>query len=158
MARFVAVLLLLVLPAVALAARPARQPMLLQGKVYCDNCRAGFETPLSTYIPGAKVRVECKDTKTMQLLYSQETTTDSTGSYKMVVSEDHQDQTCDALLVSSPDRACSTPAAGRDRARVILTRNNGMASDNRYANAMGFMKTEAVDGCAKVLQMYQDFE
>lgn len=43
-----------VLPALAVASRSmgARPLFVVQGKVYCDTCQAGFETPASTYVPG----------------------------------------------------------------------------------------------------------
>ncbi|KAG6481580.1 hypothetical protein ZIOFF_058184 [Zingiber officinale] len=44
-----------VLPAIALAARDiaaAKKPFVVQGRVFCDTCQAGFETPVSTYIQG----------------------------------------------------------------------------------------------------------
>lgn len=107
---------------------------------------------------GAKVKVECKDRTSMKLLYSQEATTDSTGTYKLFVSEDHQDQLCDAMLLSSPQSNCQKLAAGRDRARVILTRYNGIVSDTRYANNMGFEMDQPLAGCTQVLQQYQDFD
>lgn len=52
MVRLFLVLGLCVLPALVSAARPARNPLMVQGRVYCDNCRAGFETSKTTYIPG----------------------------------------------------------------------------------------------------------
>ncbi|KAG2700969.1 hypothetical protein I3760_06G021000, partial [Carya illinoinensis] len=139
-----------ILPALMVSAgRPTRNPFIVKGKVYCDTCRAGFETSATTYIPGAKVRVECKDRKSMQLVYSKEGTTDSTGTYSILVTEDHEDQLCDAMLVSSPQHGCATASPGRDRARVILTGYNGMASNNRFVNAMGFTKERALSGCAE---------
>ncbi|KAG2709271.1 hypothetical protein I3760_05G230600 [Carya illinoinensis] len=146
-----------ILPALIVSAgRPARNPFIVRGKVYCDTCRAGFETSATTYIPGAKVRIECKDRNTMQLLYSKEGTTDSTGTYSILVAEDHEDQLCDAMLVSSSQHDCATASPGRERARVILTGYNGIASNNRFVNAMGFMKEEALSGCAEVLKQYQE--
>ena len=94
----------------------------------------------------------------MELLYSQEATTDSTGSYSLLVNEDHEDQVCDASLISSPEKECSAVSEGRDRARVILTRFNGIASNDRYVNAMGFARDEALSGCNQVLSQYQDIE
>ena len=41
------------LPAMVAAIRPERNPFRVQGRVYCDPCRAGFETSKTTYIPGA---------------------------------------------------------------------------------------------------------
>ncbi|OAY23327.1 protein DOWNSTREAM OF FLC [Manihot esculenta] len=158
MARTLLLLALVVLPALVSAARPARNPFELEGRVYCDTCRAGYETAKTTYIAGAKVRVECKDRKTMDLVYSKEGTTDSTGTYKIYIDEDHQDQLCDAMLIRSPIKDCNSPSSGRDRARVILTGYNGIASNKRFANAMGFMKDEAISGCTELLRQYQEYE
>lgn len=52
MARVLILLALCVLPALVTAARPARNPYLVHGRVYCDPCRAGFETSASSYIEG----------------------------------------------------------------------------------------------------------
>ncbi|KAJ7959046.1 Pollen-specific protein [Quillaja saponaria] len=156
--RLTLLFLLCALPALVTAIRHERNPFLVEGRVFCDTCRAGFETSASTYIPGAKVIVECKDRTTMELRYTKEGTTDSTGTYKITVNEDHEDQICDCKLLSSPDTNCKTAAPGRDQARVILTRYNGIASNNRYANAMGFMKEEALSGCTEILKQYQEFD
>lgn len=94
----------------------------------------------------------------MELLYSQEATTDSSGSYTLLVNEDHDDQVCDAVLVSSPQKGCSSISEGRDRARVILTRYNGIASNDRFVNAMGFARDEVMSGCNQVLRQYLDIE
>ncbi|KAJ0087102.1 pollen-specific protein C13-like [Pistacia vera] len=156
MARALLFIALCVLPALVSAGRPNKDPFEVQGRVYCDACRAGFETSAISYIAGAKVRVECSDRKSMQLVYSKEATTDSTGTYKIPVNEDHEDQCCDAILVSSPQTDCKVVSPGRDRARVILTDSNGIASRLRYANSLGFMKDKALSGCAQILKQYQE--
>ncbi|KAF3447303.1 hypothetical protein FNV43_RR12486 [Rhamnella rubrinervis] len=158
MAKLAIFLALCLLPALALANRPLRRPLVLHGQVYCDTCLAGFETSASNYIAGAKVKVECRDRNTMELLYSKEGKTDSTGTYKISINEDHENQLCDALLVSSPQGDCSTVSPGRERTRVILTNYNGIASENRFANAMGFTMKEPAAGCADVLKQYQEFD
>ncbi|KAL3592345.1 hypothetical protein D5086_010985 [Populus alba] len=158
MARVLLLLALCVLPALVRAARPARNPFVVQGSVYCDTCLAGFETSKTTHIAGAKVRLECKDRKTQDLVYSKEGTTDSTGKYTITVDEDHEDQICDCMLVSSPRKDCRSPSAGRDRARVILTNDNGLVSTTRYANAMGFMAAQPMSGCTELLRLYQEYE
>lgn len=76
----------------------------------------------------------------------------------MTIKEDHLDQLCDVVLVSSPLHGCATADPGRDRSRVILTRYNGIAEDTRFANALGFMKEEAMSGCSMILQQYQELE
>ncbi|KAK4802020.1 hypothetical protein SAY86_000223 [Trapa natans] len=52
MAKLALLCALFVLPTIAVAARPTRHPLLVTGKVYCDPCRAGFETSASTFIAG----------------------------------------------------------------------------------------------------------
>ncbi|XP_028771898.1 pollen-specific protein C13-like [Neltuma alba] len=151
-------LLLCALPALVAAIRPERNPFTVRGRVYCDTCRAGFETSATTYIAGAEVVVECKERNTLQVVYRKKGRTDSTGTYKILVDEDHADQVCDAKVVSSPQSDCNEAAPGRDQARVILTRNNGIASDDRAVNAVGFMKAEAASVCAEVLKQYEEFD
>lgn len=102
--------------------------------------------------------MECKDRVTEKVVYTKKGMTDSTGTYKIFVNEDHADQICNAKLVSSPQNDCNQAAPGRDEARVILTRNNGIASDDRYANSLGYMKNEAESGCAEILRQYQMFD
>jgi len=46
------VVFLCVLPVMVSAIRPHLTPFYVKGRVYCDPCRAGFETPLTTYIAG----------------------------------------------------------------------------------------------------------
>lgn len=52
MAKLIVLFALCVLPALAVATRPMKTPFTVEGKVYCDTCRAGFETSATTYIPG----------------------------------------------------------------------------------------------------------
>lgn len=102
--------------------------------------------------------MECRDRKNNEVVYSREGTTDSTGKYTIPVHEDHFDQYCDSIVIESPQEDCKTVAPGRERARVILTRHNGIASEERYANNIGFQKDEAPADCAQILKMYQDEE
>lgn len=107
---------------------------------------------------GAKVRIECKDRDSLQLVYSVEGVTDSSGTYEVVIEDDHGDQMCDAILVKSPQANCAKVDPGRDRSRLSLTRNNGVVSNTRFANAMGFMQDEPASGCTQVLKQYQEYE
>lgn len=109
-------------------------------------------------LAGAVVQIECRSRKTSEITYQKHGVTDSTGSYKIPVRGDRGDDRCDVLLVKSSDPECSMPNSGRDRARVILTRNNGMNSNIRFANSMGFLKNAPLARCAEVLQKYQDTE
>lgn len=107
---------------------------------------------------GAKVRIECKDRDSLQLVYSVEGVTDSSGTYEVVIEDDHGDQMCDAILVKSPQANCAKVDPGRDRSRLSLTRNNGVVSNTRFANAMGFMQDEPASRCTQVLKQYQEYE
>lgn len=104
---------------------------------------------------GSKVRVECKHRKTNKITYSVDGVTNSQGEYNILVNRDCGDDVCDVVLVESSDKTCNIPNAGRDRARVALTRNNGMTSDVRYANNMGFLSNQPLSACTQILQQYQ---
>ncbi|KAL2521605.1 Pollen Ole e 1 allergen and extensin family protein [Forsythia ovata] len=157
MAKLLVLFALCVLPAIA-TAHFAGNPFLVKGKVYCDTCRCGYETSASKYLPGSLVKIECRDRDTSRVTYEVEGVTDSTGSFNILVQSDRGDDACDAVLVKSSDPECSTPNSGRDRARVILTRNNGMVSDTRFANAMGFLQNVPLASCPQILQKYQEAE
>ncbi|KAK3042980.1 hypothetical protein RJ639_000957 [Escallonia herrerae] len=144
---------LCVLPAIA-SAQFYGNPFLVQGRVYCDTCRAGFETSVTKYLAGARVKIECRDRVTLRLKYSIGGVTDSTGTYAISVTGDRKEDMCDAMLVGSPDPECSVPDRGRDRARVILTRYNGMINDTRFANAMGFLQRKPLGCCTELLKTY----
>ncbi|GAB4845068.1 hypothetical protein Ancab_038474 [Ancistrocladus abbreviatus] len=142
------------LPAIVSAVRQASDPYTVEGRVYCDTCQCGFETTATTYIAGAKVRVECKDRHTTELLHSAEGTTDKSGAFKIYIKEDQGERLCDAVLVSSPQKNCKSADPGRDRSRIVLTSNNGMMSKRRFANALGFVRDQPLAHCAQVLQQY----
>lgn len=104
------------------------------------------------------MRVECRNRATSELSYTKEGVTSSDGKYKILIESDHHDEYCDAVLVKSSDPECSKPDAGRDRARVILTDNNGMNSNTRFANALGFLKKTPLASCSQILKQYQESE
>ncbi|KAI3462050.1 hypothetical protein Pfo_018713 [Paulownia fortunei] len=158
MAKFLLVLFAVCVVPSIVSAHFMADPFLLKGSVYCDTCRCGYETSASKYLAGAVVRVECRERTSSELTYTKEGVTDSTGHYQILVQSDRGDDFCDAVLVKSSDPECSTPNAGRDRARVILTRNNGMNSNTRFANAMGFLKNTPLASCPQILQQYQEAE
>ncbi|KAL6641131.1 hypothetical protein ACP70R_019312 [Stipagrostis hirtigluma subsp. patula] len=148
-------------PATPAASRDLRAPrraagFVVRGRVWCDNCRAGFETPASTYIAGAKVRVECKSKTTGEKTCSFDGHTDRTGTYNILVADEHEHELCETVLVSSPDMACAKTVAGRERAPVFLTSNNGVESNIRLANALGFQKDVALSECSQLLRMYEE--
>ncbi|CAN6720695.1 unnamed protein product [Malus baccata var. baccata] len=74
MVKLVLLIALCVLPALAAATHPLKTPFTVEGKVYCDICRAS----------------------SMALVYTKEGTTNSAGCYKIPIADDHLDQFCDA--------------------------------------------------------------
>uniref|UniRef100_A0A7N0TDY7 Uncharacterized protein n=1 Tax=Kalanchoe fedtschenkoi TaxID=63787 RepID=A0A7N0TDY7_KALFE len=129
----------------------ATDALLVQGKVYCDTCRVGFETKLTQYLAGARVALECRTRETGELTFSEEGVTDATGTYKMEVSGDHEEDICLVTPTKSPRPDCAEVAAW-EKARVLLTKNNGAITPLRYANSIGFTKKVAVDGCLDALR------
>ncbi|KAK8479107.1 hypothetical protein V6N13_054130 [Hibiscus sabdariffa] len=158
MAKVLLFVALCVLPALVSATRMVKNPLMVQGSVYCDPCRAGFETPKSRSLSDAKVKIVCSNRKTGEVVYEREGKTDKDGKYQIPVAEDHLDQICDAVLVKSSHPDCFTMTPGRERTRVILTNYNGIASTTRYANAMGFMTEAPEAGCTEMMKMYQTDE
>ncbi|XP_077210552.1 major pollen allergen Lol p 11-like [Tasmannia lanceolata] len=138
----------------ALGIACANTNFLIEGRVYCDTCRAGFETDATYYIPGAKVKLECVQRNDHKITFIREAVTDNTGSYKIEAPDDHQEEICEVVLVSSPVAGCNELKVGRDRARILLTENSGIVSNNRYANALGFYKTTTLQICPTLLAKY----
>ncbi|XP_010547621.1 PREDICTED: protein DOWNSTREAM OF FLC [Tarenaya hassleriana] len=126
----------------------------IEGCVYCDTCRFGFETDASEYIPGATVKIECKDRVTLRSEEVAKAVTDKGGRYRVTVKGDRQDQQCLAKLVDSPMSGCQEQDPGRSSATVILTRSNGAASNRHFANAMGFLRSQPLPGCAALRKRY----
>ncbi|KAJ8769168.1 hypothetical protein K2173_000943 [Erythroxylum novogranatense] len=126
--------------------------MMVEGKVYCDNCRVEFETSLTQFIAGAKVRLECRARSNGTMTYEIDGLTDSTGTYHLPVSGDHEDEICEVKAVKSSRPDCSEQFKGDVPARILLTRNVGMVGKSRYANPVGFMTKEPHPDCTKVLE------
>ncbi|XP_051140189.1 pollen allergen Che a 1-like [Andrographis paniculata] len=142
------------LPAIV-SARFAPQAYRVTGVVYCDTCRCGYENEATEYMADATVKIECKNKDTGKVTFSKEGRTNSEGRFTIMVNEDRGDDYCDAALVKSSNPECRNPNPGRDKARVILTSNNGMTSNTRYVNAMGFERNVALESCPQILQKYE---
>ncbi|CAM8889524.1 unnamed protein product [Rhodiola kirilowii] len=128
----------------------ATDALVVEGKVYCDTCRVGFETKLTEYLADAKVGLECRNRETGELTYAEEGVTDATGTYRIEVSGDHEEDICEVKTVKSPRKDCNEIAAW-DKAMVVITKHNGAITPVRFANSIGFTKKIAVDGCKEAL-------
>ncbi|OIW00504.1 hypothetical protein TanjilG_24234 [Lupinus angustifolius] len=128
----------------------------VEGTVYCDTCRTQFLTRVSEFMQGATVRVECKETEGSQnVTFSKEATTDAKGSYKVEVDGDHEEETCEVVLVKSPREDCSEvdkESYLAQAAMISITKNNGITSPIRNANPLGFLKKERLSVCKDVLK------
>ncbi|MCL7041452.1 hypothetical protein MKW94_028632 [Papaver nudicaule] len=154
--RVLILLALCVLPALLVEAVPLKVPYQVTGRVYCDTCHLGCEHPLVTYIPGAIVKIECKDDNDYQINYSRQGVTDKDGKFTIEVREDHKDDFCFAVLVSSPKTNCKKIVPGLDRVTAILTNDNGLqeTSPYRFVNSMGFEHDVRGPRCKGLELMY----
>ncbi|CAN6248420.1 unnamed protein product [Urochloa humidicola] len=126
----------------------------IQGRVYCDTCRAGFETNVTEYIKDAKVRLECKHFGTGAIERAIDGVTDETGTYKIELKDSHEEDICEVVLVQSPRKDCAETQALRDRASVLLTRNVGICDSVRLANPLGFFKDAPLPVCGALLKQF----
>jgi hypothetical protein len=99
--------------------------------------------------------MECRHFETMKLHDKADATTDAGGWYRMDIGDDHQEEICEVMLVKSPEADCAEIERFRDRSRVALTRNNGMAPNAvRYANPVAFFRKEPLPNCGEILRAY----
>ncbi|XP_006664913.2 major pollen allergen Lol p 11-like [Oryza brachyantha] len=129
------------------------------GRVYCDNCRAGFETNVSHSIKGATVQMECRHFETQEVKHRAEAAANEWGWYKMEVGGEHEAEICEVALVRSPEAECAEIERFRDRSRVPLTRNNGIKQDGfRYANPIAFFRKDPLPACGDILRSYDLYD
>ncbi|KAL3503129.1 hypothetical protein ACH5RR_037578 [Cinchona calisaya] len=125
----------------------------VEGNVYCDPCRVEFLTSLSTPLKGVTVELACRDRNSILNVTTQaQTETDADGNYVLNIAGDHEEEICEVAALMSPDQKCNIPFDGADKARVLLTENNGVQGTDRYANPLGFQTEYTDDRCKDVLQ------
>ncbi|MGD7361362.1 hypothetical protein, partial [Ralstonia pseudosolanacearum] len=127
----------------------------IDGTVYCDTCRTLFETRASVGVGGAKVKFECRDrANANNITFVEHAVCDENGAYKFEAEGKHEDEICEVVLVESPRSDCNEVVPGLDRARVLVSDDNGITQTDRFVNPMGFLKKQADAGCAEVLKSY----
>ncbi|KAI3877353.1 hypothetical protein MKX03_026410 [Papaver bracteatum] len=118
---------------------------LVMGEIYCDACRAGFETEISETIKGAKVALECINREGNNIAYTTEdVVTDEDGMYSIVVNGDHEDDVCEVLLKEIPRYDCNEVVPTRNQGRVAIIDNNGIDSPIRFMNSLAFLNPIAL--------------
>lgn len=107
-------------------------------------------------VAGAKVKIQCTSRSTNEVTWtSQVVETDASGTYHIVVKDEHETETCNVLHVSSPVKSCSKIDEALNGARVTLFRNNGIVGDLRLANSVGFTADERLAVCDQVMEQYK---
>ncbi|TQE10325.1 hypothetical protein C1H46_004037 [Malus baccata] len=129
----------------------ATRTLFVEGKVYCDPCRVQFETRLSTPVDGATVALECRSRENGTIVYVVEGKTDKNGIYSLAAHKEFEEQICEVRTVRSPTDQCADHF-DFERARILLTHNNGVNALARYANPLGFMTKESTYECEAVLK------
>lgn len=129
----------------------SRQVFNVEGDVYCDPCRVQFVTDLSKKLPGATVRVECRDLETKAVTYAAEGATGLDGHYTLEVDGEHENDSCEVSVVKSPRSECSEPMGELGKSRIECTANGGMHAASRYANPIGFMTAAVNPQCGPML-------
>ncbi|OVA04045.1 Pollen Ole e 1 allergen/extensin [Macleaya cordata] len=118
-----------------------------QGMVYCDVCRAGFVTRGTEFIPGAKVKLECKDRAGGKITFTANGVSDKQGIYEIPVYGDHEQDVCEVVLKESTRPDCKEIDPGR-KGPVLDIRHK----DTRLVNSLGFLQAEPVpDFCPAVM-------
>ncbi|KAF3323572.1 hypothetical protein FCM35_KLT12303 [Carex littledalei] len=139
--------------AIATAVAAERPSFTVEGRVYCDTCRTGFETPLTTYIADAKVRLECRHFSKGKIEHQVDGVTNKDGTYTIELKDNHDKENCEVVLVQSPLPTCAEIPKGRDRVNVLLA-DGGLSSNVRNANSLGFLKDKPLHDCIGVLKQY----
>ncbi|KAJ8532341.1 hypothetical protein K7X08_012264 [Anisodus acutangulus] len=127
----------------------------VEGKVYCDSCRALFENKLSKPMLDAEVRLQCRNQTDDTVTLTVEGKTNERGVYSLPVEHDHEDEICEMILIKSTMDDCNDiPNEGhaKESARITLTNNNGMSETTRHANPLFFLKKEASSECDEVFK------
>ncbi|KAJ4821903.1 hypothetical protein Tsubulata_032191 [Turnera subulata] len=134
-----------------ISAQAGHDFLFVEGRVYCDPCRVEFHTPLSEPLQGVNVRLDCRSRENGTLTYTEDGVTDPSGLYVLPVEGDHEEDICEIKLLSSPRADCNEQFSSTDMARILITKNVGVAENTRYANAIGFKSKVALPACDKVL-------
>ncbi|KAL6975479.1 hypothetical protein U1Q18_024275 [Sarracenia purpurea var. burkii] len=123
----------------------------VEGRVYCDTCRVLFPTKVSTWLPGAKLQLQCRNRDTGNVTVTVSGTSDGTGYYNLKVSGEHENEICEVTAISSPHPECNEPAVEISVGKISLTSNSGIKSRQRYCNPIGFLKKHSLPSCPDVL-------
>lgn len=106
-------------------------------------------------VSGAKVKLECRHFVNGNIEHNIDGVTDTTGKYRFIMTNSHEDEICEVVLVESPRPDCKEITPGRDRARAVLSQDTGITSNFRYPNSLGYLKDKPLDICGAIMKIYQ---
>lgn len=128
-----------------------QSPLLVTGRVYCDACGAGHFAKSSFFVAGAKVAVQCGSGQVQGHVTAYvEGKTDGEGGFEIPVGGEHEHDYCVALLLHTSHPTCNI-LTRRTFARVLLTRNAGLANDIINTGPFSFKPSRVAPSCAAQL-------
>ncbi|KAK4440045.1 Pollen allergen Che a 1 [Sesamum alatum] len=134
----------------------SNQPQfIVKGKVYCDVCRANFVNRFSKPMPGAEVKLECREEESEKVTYRLTGgVTDHNGEYTLAAEGDHGEEYCEVTMVKSGQHDCDEiPTDGlgnKPVAEITLTANNGFHDEFRHANPLYYTTKKRAPQCAEL--------
>ncbi|KAL0301787.1 UNVERIFIED_CONTAM: Pollen-specific protein C13 [Sesamum radiatum] len=129
---------------------------IVEGKVYCEVCRANFTNRYSEPMAGAKVKLECKNEVTESVTYTLQGETNEKGVYTLTTEGDRGEDLCAVTLVKSSMADCAEIPDEKPAAEVTLTLNNGFHDEFRNANPLAFTRKEALPECAELFKELEE--
>ncbi|KAI5328001.1 hypothetical protein L3X38_027397 [Prunus dulcis] len=142
----------------------------LTGLVYCDNCQLKSMTEMSKMIPGATVRLECREGGNIKS--SQEAETNQLGLYvfKLDKSKEPVDD-CQVTLLHSPDPECKisheVDPNNKSKTAPVATRKLNLlegdsvdviAPGHRVAYPLGLVVEKAHPECEQFAKAHKHFQ
>ncbi|XP_011101376.1 pollen allergen Che a 1-like [Sesamum indicum] len=146
----------LCLLSLAQVANSEKAKFIVRGDVYCDYCRATFVTQFSKRMPGAEVKLVCRDDFDKDNITFRMTgiVTDDKGEYTIEVEDDHKGETCEVTLVKSSMHDCAEivkDGLGRKPAAdVVLTNTNFYHGKFRNASSLTFSPKKRAPECIEL--------
>ncbi|KAL0290952.1 UNVERIFIED_CONTAM: Major pollen allergen Ole e 1 [Sesamum calycinum] len=133
---------------------------IVKGMVFCDVCRVNFFNKFSEPMPGAKVKLECKDKASGNVTYRMTGgETDDNGIYTFPAEGDHRGELCEVTLVQSSSIECSEiPIDGsgkRPAAEVTLIASSSYLDNIRLAYPLVFTRKETLHKCVEFFKDLQ---
>ncbi|KAL0442660.1 UNVERIFIED_CONTAM: Major pollen allergen Lig v 1 [Sesamum latifolium] len=129
---------------------------IVKGDVHCDYCRSTFVSNHSKPMPGAEVKMECRDDyekgeKAKVTYRVTDIITNDKGRYEFIAEGDHRGEYCVVTLVKSSQKDCAEivrDGLGRKpEAEVILTDSTYLPPTFRDAGSLTYSPKKKLPEC-----------